>query len=69
MHAEANGWYFYSDAYAGTLESAARALRIDPSELPEGMDREQFHAFVEALRPRWKHEADKARAYLEGVQA
>jgi hypothetical protein len=60
MHAEANGWYFYSDAYQSTLESAAHALHIEPCEFPEGMNREEFHAFVESLRPRWKAQAEAA---------
>ena len=70
-HAEANGWYFYSDAYTNRPEDgqdthamAARALHIEPSELPEGMSREQFHTFVESLRPRWKAQAARALSVL-----
>jgi hypothetical protein len=65
MHAVANGWYFYSDAYQGTLEQAARALHIDPAELPEGLDRDGFEAFAESLRPRWKQQAERALAVIE----
>ena len=84
MHAEENGWYFYTGKarehedrtygpdYAkrsGTdRERAARALRVDdPADLPEGMDREEFHEFVEAQRPRWKQEADEATRLLRSL--
>lgn len=58
MHAEANGWYFYSGAHVdyeqknygeeyirrhgSPQERAARCLHIDPDELPAGLDKEQF---------------------------
>lgn len=78
MHADANGWYFYSgenDAYElrhygaeylermGTgYERACRTLRVD--SIPEGLDREAFTAFVDAQRPRWAQEAADARALI-----
>lgn len=49
-------------------ERAAKALRIDPSELPEGLDREAFLGFVAGLRDRWQREADSARALLESLE-
>lgn len=76
MHAAANGWYWYADydgkgtslyphqepMYSMTPhERAAHYLRLKPEELPEGLDKETFAAFVETLRPRWKAEADAAR--------
>lgn len=79
MHALANAWYAYggdwhahdrTSAYAKDPtdtphERAARILRIDPAELPEGMDSEAFEAFVDSLRSRWAREASEARAFLE----
>lgn len=81
MHAEANGWYFYTgESHEYERNSryhseptdtphgrAARTLRADESELPEGLDREGFHEFVESLRPRWLVEAQAARAFLEAT--
>lgn len=62
MHAEENGWYFYNN---NGLVSACRHLRV--SSIPSGMTREQFGAFVDAQRPRWKTEADHARALVESI--
>lgn len=75
MHAVANGWYFYSgEASAGAYDynhekltdhqRGARALNIPPEDLPEGMDREQFEAFAESLRPLWLEQARVARELL-----
>lgn len=76
MHAEANGWYAYSsewhqyDAEKGTprkdtpLELCASILRISKDELNPGMNRAEFGAFVESLKPRWQAEADTAKALL-----
>lgn len=66
MHAEANGWYFYSGAARRYEESrpesyynreglsdherAARALSIPPEDLEAGLDREAFARFVQELR-------------------
>lgn len=77
MHAEANGWYFYSGAHVayelknygqsyidrhGTPhERAARSLHIGPDELPEGLDREGFSSFVRSLPDRWATQAQAAR--------
>ena len=46
-------------------DRAARALRVEPRELPEGLLEDDFIAFAESLRPRWKREAQEARALLE----
>lgn len=88
MHAEANGWYFYSGkaaeyervkvaagqdyGYSRNLEMsdhdrAARALSIDPAELPGGLDKEGFSAFCASLRDRWAGQAEAARAALSAM--
>lgn len=75
MHAEANGWYRYSGKSGyklvpdepPELPAAARALRVDVSELEPGMSREDFAAFVESLRPRWAREAAEGLALLESL--
>lgn len=79
MHAVENGFYYYSgDAHEYERESrhhadptdtprarAARRLRITEAELPEGIKtKEEFVAFVDTLRPRWKEEAAQALAFL-----
>ena len=46
-------------------DRAARALRVSGHELPKGMLEDDFIAFAESLRPRWKREAEDARALLE----
>lgn len=46
-------------------DRAARALRVSGHELPKGMLEDDFIAFAEWLRPRWKREAQEARALLE----
>ena len=77
MHAEANGWYFYSGAHLdyelknygqeyidrhGTpRERAARSLHIAPTELPEGLDREGFGSLVRSLSALWAEQAQAAR--------
>lgn len=83
MHAEANGWYFYTGAgetyershygeeyvaRAGTpRERAARALHVDVDDLPEGLDREGFAAFTLSLREKWAAQAEAARAALDAM--
>lgn len=83
MHAEANGWYLYSGAHVdyelrnygqgyvdhrgSPHERAARSLHIDPSELPEGLDKGEFSAFCASLRGRWAAQAEAARAALAGM--
>lgn len=81
MHAEANGWYFYSGAARATdspwdnrrglsdHERAAEALNIPPSMLPKRLDREQFAAFCQALRAHWAAQAAAARAVLVELAA
>ena len=80
MHAEANGWYFYSDGHLayelknygedyarrhGTgRERAARILRVDEADLPEGMDADEFTEYVDAQRDRWRAESEAAYALL-----
>lgn len=81
MHAVANGWYFYSgaaEAYERAYPKwhdpekilppkvrAASALRVEPDEIPDGLHKDEFEAFAEALRPRWLADAAKALAVLK----
>lgn len=81
MHALANGWHFYSGGaheyerssryYAAPTdtphERAARSLRVDPSELPEGLDQAGFAEYVDSLRPRWEAEASTALATIHAL--
>jgi hypothetical protein len=88
MHAEANGWYFYSGkssayeremvaagkdyGYSRNLEMsdhdrAARALSIPPEDLPTGLDRDGFAAFVASLAERWAGQAQAAREALAAM--
>lgn len=83
MHAEANGWYFYRGAHIdyerkhygqgyvdrhGTPhERAARSLHIPPADLPAGLDREGFAAFVASLADRWAGQAQAARDALAAM--
>ena len=91
MHALANGWYLYTgksaayerehygEEYAtrnGTPhEQAARALHIEPADLPEGLDKDAFVAFADGLADRWAAQAQAARDALtamvdgDGVEA
>lgn len=80
-HAVANGWYFYRDAHVtyelahygqeyvdrhGTgRERAARCLRIEPGDLPTGMDEAAFREFAASLAPRWAEQAAAARAAFD----
>lgn len=52
---------------ASDHDRAARALRIAPAELPEGMDRTAFDAFVDSLAERYAAEAATARAVLHSL--
>jgi hypothetical protein len=81
MHAEANGWYFYSgDASAyerrngvGTTimmsdhDRAARTLHIPSADLPADLDRDGFAEFVRSLADRWAGQAAAARAALAAM--
>jgi hypothetical protein len=88
MHAEANGWYFYSGkaaayereqvaagrdyGYSRQLETsdhdrAARALNIPAADLPTGLDREEFAAFVAGLADTWAEQARAARETLAAM--
>jgi hypothetical protein len=59
MHADANGWYFYS---AEGAAAARRVLRVD--SIPEKLSREAFSRFVDGRRERWAREAREARELL-----
>lgn len=48
-------------------ERAARALSIDPAELPTGLTRDQFEAFVDSLAQRYADDAAEARRVLESL--
>lgn len=58
--------------YSRLLESsdhdrAARALNIAPEDLPEGLDKVEFVAFVNSLTDRWRAQAQAARAALDAM--
>ena len=66
MHAVENGRYFLR---LGDVETCARHLRVDVSELPEqGASDEAFAAWVDTLRPRWAAEAAAGRALLDAMR-
>lgn len=88
IHAEVNGWYFYSGkaaeyerrevaagkdyGYSRLLETsdhdrAARALHVDPVDLPTGLDRRGFAEFCQTLKGEWAKEATEAREALESM--
>jgi len=83
MHAEANGWYFYTGAatkyerehygeeyatrYGTPHERAARALHIAPEDLPTGLHRDEFAALVRSLADHWWAQAQAARAALAAM--
>lgn len=76
LHAEANGWYWYS-SYDGQgthgatgrtdYEVACDLLRIPRGEIPSGLDREAFTELVNSQRERWACEAAEARTLLESL--
>lgn len=58
--------------YSRALETpdhdrAARALRIAPANLPQGMGRAAFEAFADTLRERWCEEARAGIGVLESM--
>lgn len=83
MHAQANGWYFYTGdarryederygpAYAARMgtdhERAAQALHVAPADLPTGLGRDDFAGFVRSLSSRWFSQAQAARAALAAM--
>ena len=84
MHAVANGWYFYSgkssryerehygDAYVERMgtdhDRAARALHIDPADLPTGLDEDGFHDFAASLVHTWAEQARAALAVFDSIE-
>lgn len=66
MYAQENGWYHYTQ---GDHDAAARALRVDPSDLPRDMDEDGFRVFHNAQVPRWAREAAEGRAIIQATQA
>lgn len=58
--------------YAKQLETsdhdrAARALRVSPEELPTGLDKEGFYAFIDSLTERYAADAAKAREVMASM--
>jgi hypothetical protein len=49
------------------IERAARALNVTVADIPAGLTRDTFAAFVESLRPRWAAQAAAAVALLESL--
>lgn len=77
MHAEANGWYWYS-SYDGKgthltgddrsdYDVACQHLRMDA--IPGPQNKASFKALVDAQRERWAAEAAEAREILEALPA
>ncbi|QQO39494.1 hypothetical protein SEA_NAMAGO_93 [Microbacterium phage Namago] len=48
-------------------DRAARALRISPDELPTGLDRAGFEAFVDSLTERYAADAARAREVMAAM--
>lgn len=76
MHAEANGWYFYSGqnaehhrrAYSQQEhDSAAACLHISPEQLPTGLNHQEFTTFVDSLTDMYQQRAQTARALLHSL--
>ena len=79
LHAEANGWYWYS-SYDGQgthavpdgrsdYEVACDYLRLPQGGIPGPQNRASFKALVDAQRERWAAEAARAREILEALSA
>lgn len=77
MHAEANGWYWYS-SYDGKgthgvrdgrtdYQVACDHLRVADGAIPTGLTREEFSAFVDAQRERWAKEAEHGRELIASL--
>src|SRR4029077_3419483 len=79
MHAEANGWYWYS-SYDGKgthafpdersdYDVACDYLRLPPGGIPSPQNRRSFKELVDSQRERWADEAREARKLLESLDA
>jgi hypothetical protein len=77
MHAESNGWYWYS-SYDGRgthnthdgrtdYDVACDYLRLERGAIPCPQNRESFARLVDAQRERWAREAAEARMLLEAL--
>jgi hypothetical protein len=77
MHAEANGWYWYS-SYDGKgthafpdkrpdYEIACEYLRLPAGGIPSPQNRRSFKELVDSQRERWADEAREARELLESL--
>ena len=77
MHAESNGWYWYS-SYDGKgthafpddrsdYEVACDYLRLPQGGIPSPQNRASFKELVDEQRERWAAEAAEAREILEGL--
>ena len=66
MYAAENGYYFLQHArfelenkdHQYTYESVAKLLRIPDATILADFSKDEFSAFVEAQKPRWKEEAN-----------
>lgn len=72
LHAEANGWFHFTNEGAvpewkhfTAAERAASYLRASPDAFVGVETQEDFKAAVERLRPIWKMQADAVRATYE----
>jgi hypothetical protein len=57
MHAVENGWYWYRQS---EWQNLTDHLRITVPEIPSGLSKGEFTKWIDAMRPRWKREADAA---------
>jgi len=67
MIAEGKDYGYSRNLETSDHDRAARALSIPPEDLPTGLDREEFSAFVAPLADRWASQADAARAALAAM--
>lgn len=65
--AKGQDWGYSRNLQASDHDRAAQALNIDPADLPAGLDREGFHAFVDSLANRYADMAQRAREAIESL--
>ena len=65
MYAVENGWYHMRNSSTETFANYMRITTDQASTVIVSIQtKEQFSKWVDTLRPRWKDEADKAKALL-----
>jgi len=70
LEARAKGrtWYGHTEPADDHIR-AARALNIEPDELPRGMSREEFERFCDGLEIIWRERAEAGRRFLEELES